>query len=516
MKMKKFKDLKMNKILLLTLTGFIVGCGGGDTIGSDDNQKNPSISSPLNSATNREEYSLLYENIFKDVATSPLSTLSIDVDTASYSNIRRYLTVNNKLPPKDAVRTEEMLNYFNYQYREPNSTEPFFINKSVGETLWNSKTKIIHIGLQTQKVDFSKLPASNLVFLVDVSGSMSSEKKLPLLKKSIQLLVEQLREKDRVSIVVYSGSAGLILDKEKGSEKKKILDALNELSAGGTTAGGEGIELAYKTALEAFIHGGNNRVILATDGDFNIGKSSQRELETLIEEKRDDGVFLTVLGFGMGNFKDNKVETLADKGNGNYAYIDSLLEAKKVLVTEMGSTLYTVAKDVKIQVEFNPKNISAYRLIGYENRKLENEEFNDDKKDAGEIGMGHSVTILYEIKPKDANKSVDNLLFQESVNTGSKEALVNIKVRYKEPNSNASKLISNILTISDKDISKEDFNFAQTVTGFSMILRDSQYKKSLTFKKLIEVAQKSKGQDKEAYREEFIGLIKRADSLSKK
>ena len=489
---------------MVGFTILMIGCSSDGASSRVNTNQSSALTVPLDDSTNNEEYSVLYENIFKDVATSPLSTLSIDVDTASYSNIRRYITVNHKLPPKDAVRTEEMLNYFNYSYNEPNSTQPFSINKSIGKTLWNSKTKIIHIGIQTKNVDFSQLPASNLVFLLDVSGSMSSANKLPLLKKSIKLLVEQLREEDRVSIVVYAGSAGLILDKAKGSEKKKILDALEKLSAGGTTAGGEGIELAYKTALEAFIHGGNNRVILATDGDFNIGKSSQRDLETLIEEKRNDGVFLTVLGFGMGNFKDNKVETLADKGNGNYAYIDSLLEAKKVLVTEMGSTLYTVAKDVKVQVEFNPLNISAYRLIGYENRKLENEEFNDDKKDAGEIGMGHSVTILYEVKAKDVNKSVDDLVFQDSVNTGSKEAWVNIKVRYKEPNSDTSKLVSSILKVTDKDILPEDFNFAQAVTGFSMLLRDSKFKGNLTFETLIDISKKSKGQDKEGYREKFI------------
>ncbi|MCK5853874.1 MAG: von Willebrand factor type A domain-containing protein, partial [Sulfurovaceae bacterium] len=335
--------------------------------------------------TNSEEYNTINENEFKEVATSALSTFSTDVDTASYSNIRRFLTQNRKLPPKDAVRIEELMNYFSYAYKEPKNSEPFYINTSVKETLWNKESKIIQIGLQTKKPNISKLPASNLVFLLDVSGSMGQPTKLPLLQKSLKLLSKQLREKDTVSIVVYAGNSGLVLDRARGDEAPKIIEALDKLRAGGSTAGGAGIKLAYSVAKKAFIKGGNNRVILATDGDFNVGVSSQDELVKLIEEKRESGIFLTVLGFGMGNYKDGKMEQLADKGNGNYAYIDNLLEAKKVLVTQMSGTLYTVAKDVKVQIEFNPKKVHSYRLIGYENRAMANEDFNNDKKDAAEV-----------------------------------------------------------------------------------------------------------------------------------
>jgi len=508
---------KVQQILLLSFSIFIIGCGADSAKNSPMEGGGEIVSAssmPIDDSSNREEYDIIHENIFKDVKTSPLSTFSVDVDTASYSNIRRYITVNNQLPPKDAVRTEEMLNYFNYSYNEPNSTQPFAINKYVGDTMWNSKTKIIHIGLQTQKVDFSELPASNLVFLIDVSGSMSASNKLPLLKEAIKLLVEKLREKDTVSIVVYSGSSGLVLDKAKGNEKEKILEALNKLTAGGVTAGGEGIELAYKVALESFIEEGNNRVILSTDGDFNVGQTSQRELEELIEEKRESGVYLTVLGFGMGNYKDNKVEALADKGNGNYAYIDNLLEAKKVLVTDMGGTLYTIAKDVKVQVQFNPLNVSQYRLIGYENRRLENEEFTDDKKDAGEVGMGHSVTVLYEIKsPSDEVNSDESRYTNTTYNDDLKDELATIKIRYKEPNSNTSKEITNFIKVNDKDIEKQDFDFTQSVVGFSMILRNSQYRDDLTIEKLIDLAQDAKGEDREGYRTEFIKLMRKVELL---
>ena len=505
---------RVNELIVIGLTLLIVGCG---ETSSEKNEHITGGGSPILTVEEptSEEYNIIHENIFKDTKTSPLSTFSIDVDTASYSNIRRFITVNKQLPPKDAVRTEEMLNYFSYQYHEPNSTLPFSINKTIGETLWNKKTKIIHIGIQTKKVNFEKLPASNLVFLIDVSGSMSTSRKLPLLKESIKLLVEKLREKDRVSIVVYAGSSGLVLDKAKGSEKTKILEALNKLTAGGVTAGGEGIELAYKVALESFIEEGNNRVILATDGDFNVGKSSQRDLEDLIEEKRESGVYLTVLGFGMGNLKDNKVETLADKGNGNYAYIDNLLEAKKVLVTQMGGTLYTVAKDVKVQVDFNPTTVLAYRLIGYENRRLENEDFNNDKKDAGEIGMGHSVTVLYEIKPTSTNsgRDVEQSEYTNVTDKNITDAYATLRIRYKKPNENNSQEIRNVIKIDDNNITKNDFMFTQTIAGFSMLLRDSQFKDNLTFSQLVNVATASKGEDKEGYRKEFIELIKEADKL---
>jgi len=522
---------KLRYLSLTVLVLLVIGCGGESSGSSPDSSRVGNSSSvPAPSATpsassipstmgmeenslDDEEYALIHENEFKDVATSPLSTFSIDVDTASYSNIRRYITSNHQLPPKDAVRTEEMLNYFNYKYNEPNSTEPFKINKYVGKTLWNENSQIIQIGLQTKKVDFEKLPPSNLVFLLDVSGSMYADNKLPLLQKSLKLLVAELREEDTVSIVVYAGSSGLVLNKARGDEKAKIIEAIDALRAGGSTAGGAGIELAYRVALESFVKDGNNRIILATDGDFNVGVSSQRELEELIEEKRKSGIYLTVLGFGTGNYNDTTAETLADKGNGNYAYIDNLLEAKKVLVTEMGGTLYSVAKDVKIQVEFNPLNVNSYRLIGYENRELENEDFNDDTKDAGEIGMGHSVTVLYEIKMTSEASNVDPLKYQDVNLTGLKDELATIKIRYKEPEGNSSILLSNVIHVDDKNIEKSEFDFVQSVAGFSMILRDSKYRADLTINQLIEVAKESKGEDKEGYRAEFINLMKEAKGL---
>ena len=519
---------RLKYLSLTVLVLGIVGCGGGDGSTPDSSRRGSpvsvlpvatSVASSVPSVgmdgelPNYEEYALIHENEFKDVATSPLSTFSIDVDTASYSNIRRYISLNHQLPPIDAVRTEEMLNYFNYKYGEPNSTEPFKVNKYVGKTLWNEDSRLIQIGLQTKKVDFEKLPHSNLVFLLDVSGSMYANNKLPLLQDSLKLLIQELREEDTVSIVVYAGSSGLVLNKARGDEKGKIIEAIDSLRAGGSTAGGAGIELAYKVALESFIKDGNNRIILATDGDFNVGVSSQRELEDLIEEKRKSGIYLTVLGFGMGNYNDTTAETLADKGNGNYAYIDNLLEAKKVLVTEMGGTLYTVAKDVKIQVEFNPLNVSSYRLIGYENRELENEDFNDDKKDAGEIGMGHSVTVLYEIKMTPEAPKVDPLKYQDVNLTGLKDELATVKIRYKEPDANSSILLSNVIHIDEKNIEKGEFDFVQTIAGFSMILRDSKYRADLTIDELIELAKKSKGDDKEGYRAGFIELMKEAKGL---
>ncbi|CAA6799199.1 MAG: Von Willebrand factor type A domain protein [uncultured Sulfurovum sp.] len=463
---------------------------------------------------NTEEYNSIKENKFKEVASSPLSTFSTDVDTASYANVRRYLNDRSAaLPPKNAVRIEELINYFSYDYKEPQTEDPFYINTRVGNTIWNNETKIMEIALQTKKPNIEKLPASNLVFLLDVSGSMGNPNKLPLLKKSLKLLVKQLRAKDSVSIVVYAGNSGLVLDKARGDEEEEIVEALDKLNAGGSTAGGAGIKLAYKVAEEAFIEGGNNRVILATDGDFNVGQSSQDELVKLIEEKRENGVFLTVLGFGMGNYKDGRMEQLADKGNGNYAYIDNLLEAKKVLVTQMSGTLYTVAKDVKVQVEFNPNRVHSYRLIGYENRALADRDFNDDTKDAAEIGMGHSVTALYEVMlASDKVKSqVDDLKYQRSV--GSSNELATVKIRYKKPDGDVSTKMSKVIMDVDADISQTDFDFTQTVAGFGMLLRDSEYKKSLTFNQLIELVKNSKGEDREGYRAEFIKMMEKAELL---
>ena len=465
---------------------------------------------------NTEEFSHIEANVFKEVSSSALSTFSTDVDTASYSNLRSFLMISNTLPPKGLVRTEEMINYFNYKYKEPSKGKAFYINTKVGKCLWNKKSKIVQIGLQSRNLDTSKLPASNLVFLLDVSGSMGDENKLPLLKKSLKLLVNNLRKKDRVSIVVYAGSSGLVLDRARGDEKAKIFTALDSLHSGGSTAGGQGIELAYKIAQKAFIENGNNRIILASDGDFNVGISSESDLVDLIQKKKETGIYLSVLGFGRGNYKDNKMELLADKGNGNYYYIDNLLEAKKVLVTQMNATLFTVAKDVKIQVEFNPAKVHSYRLIGYENRLLANEDFNDDTKDAGEIGMGHKVTVLYEIIPvsSDVKANVDALKYQKSTYNNVDE-LMTVKIRYKEPKADTSKLISKVITKDSNNISNEDFNFAQSVAGFSMLLRKSKLASNLSYSKLSEFAKDSKGNDREGNRAEFIKMIEKAELLDK-
>ena len=461
---------------------------------------------------NQESYAHIKANRFKDVSLSPLSTLSTDVDTASYTNIRRYLFENKRLPPKDAVRIEEMVNYFSYDYKEPTAKEPFAINTRVGTTLWNKKSQILQIGIQAKKADIETLPPSHLVFLLDVSGSMGRANKLPLLTKSLALLVKQLRKEDRVSIVVYAGSSGLVLDRARGDEKHRIVEALERLKAGGSTAGGSGINLAYNVAEKGFIKDGNNRIILATDGDFNVGQRSQGDLSRLIEEKRKSGIYLSVLGFGMGNYKDNTMELLADKGNGNYAYIDSLLEAKKVLVTQMGGTLYTIAKDVKIQVEFNPSQVEKYRLIGYENRILNSEDFKDDKVDAAEIGMGHSVTALYEIVMHDKNTNIpSNILKYQKREMIASSEIATVKIRYKHPDANTSVEMEQSIHIENADINDDDYAFAQSVTGFGMLLRDSEYKKSLDYHTLIKNAKEHKGKDREGYRAEFIKMMESAE-----
>ncbi|MCC7332698.1 MAG: von Willebrand factor type A domain-containing protein [Flavobacteriales bacterium] len=467
---------------------------------------------------NTESYSPLSENDFKNARLNPLSTFSIDVDAASYSNIRRFIN-SGQQPPIAAVRIEEMINYFDYDYPQPVGEHPFSINTEISSTPWNNKTKLIHIGLQGKEIELENLPASNLVFLIDVSGSMDTENRLPLLKKSFQLLVDNLREKDRIAIVVYAGAAGLVLPSTQGSEKEKIKEAISRLSAGGSTAGGAGIKLAYKIAIENFIKNGNNRVILATDGDFNVGVSSDGEMATLIEEKRKSGVYLTCLGYGMGNYKDSKLETLADKGNGNFAYIDNILEAKKVLVTEMGGTLFTIAKDVKLQLEFNPNKIESYKLIGYENRLLNSEDFNDDKKDAGELGSGHSVTALYEVvlKGEGSAPSVDPLRYQnltELVPTSKQDnELLTVKFRYKKPNEDTSKLIVHHLEDKQLPIEKtsENFKFSAAVAEFGMLLTNSKHKANANHKQVIELAKSAKGIDKHGYRAEFIRLVEMSE-----
>ncbi len=472
--------------------------------------------------TSSEEYESLEENPFQLVQTKPLSTFSIDVDAASYSNVRRFLN-NGQLPPADAVRIEELINYFTYDYPQPKDKYPFTITTEMSQSPWNPQHKLVNIGLQGKKIAKEDIPPSNLVFLLDVSGSMNNPNKLPLLKSAFRLLVNQLRPEDRVAIVVYAGSAGLVLPSTPGSDKDKILAAINNLEAGGSTAGGEGIKLAYKIARENYLAEGNNRIILATDGDFNVGIASDTQLVKLIEEKRKQGVFLTVLGFGTGNYKDAKMEKLADKGNGNYAYLDNILEAKKVLVKEMGATLFTIAKDVKIQVEFNPAKVQAYRLIGYENRLLQDRDFNDDTKDAGELGAGHSVTALYEIIPVGAKTEVklpeiDPLRYQ--YNVGSAEAyenneLMQVKLRYKEPQDSKSKLITQPVVERNLQIeaTSDNFRFSAAVAGFGMILKNSQYQGNVNLEQVLQLAKGSQGTDLEGYREEFIGLLNKTQSL---
>ena len=470
---------------------------------------------------NTEEYDGIEENIFREALKNPLSTFSIDVDAASYSNVRRFIN-NGQRPPKDAVRIEELVNYFDYDYEQPKNDDPFAFHTEISTAPWNNKHKLVHIGLQGKTIPTEKLPPSNLVFLIDVSGSMDEPNKLPLLKSSFKMLVEQLRPQDHISIVVYAGAAGLVLEPTSGSEKKKILNALDQLQAGGSTAGGAGIKLAYAVAKEHFKQGGNNRVILATDGDFNIGESSNGAMERLIEEKRKDGVFLTVLGYGMGNYKDSKMETLADKGNGNYAYIDNITEARKVLVNEFGGTLFTIAKDVKLQIEFNPAKVKAYRLIGYENRMLKNEDFNNDKKDAGDLGSGHTVTALYEIIPVGVESEffkVDDLKYQHTTmdpKAQNSKELMTIKFRYKKPDEDVSKLIVHPLIDSNIILSKtsDNFRWSASVAAFGMLLRDSEYIKNFNYDAVVQMAQNSKGEDKEGYRIEFINMVKSFGSVA--
>jgi Ca-activated chloride channel family protein len=463
---------------------------------------------------NTEGYSTIHENGFTEVNLNPLSTFSIDVDAASYSNIRRYIN-SGSLPPVDAVRIEEMINYFTYDYPQPEGNVPFSIHTELAKCPWNNDNYLLHVGLQGKKIDSRELPASNLVFLIDVSGSMQDANKLPLLKSSFILLTEQLRPQDRIAIVVYAGNSGMVLPSTPGSNKQKIKEALENLQAGGSTAGGEGIKLAYKIAEENFMDQGNNRIILATDGDFNVGASSNAEMERLIEKEREKGIFISVLGFGMGNYKDDKMEIIADKGNGNYSYIDNLQEAKKVLVSEFGGTLFTIAKDVKFQLEFNPAQVAKYRLIGYENRLLNEEDFEDDKKDAGEMGAGHSVTALYEIVPVKDLKTDRKLKYQNQNLTEAatqSNDLVTLKLRYKEPDGFQSKLIDKVVLnqpIALNELSG-DFRFSASVAEFGMLLRDSEFKGTATFESAIELAKRAKGSDDEGYRCEMIRLIQTA------
>jgi Ca-activated chloride channel family protein len=473
---------------------------------------------------NTEAYDEIVENRFLTVPDNPLSTFSIDVDGASYSNVRRYLKMG-QLPPEGAVRIEELINYFHYDYPQPQGEDPFSINTEMGECPWSPQHRLVVIGLQGKKISTENLPASNLVFLIDVSGSMMEPEKLPLVQASMKLLVDQLREKDRVALVVYAGNAGLVMPSTSGGEKQHIKDAIDQLEAGGSTAGGAGIQLAYKVARENFMAGANNRVILCTDGDFNVGASSDSELERMIAKESQSGIFLTVLGYGMGNYKDSKMQKLADKGNGNHAYIDNLGEAKKVLVNEFGGTLFTIAKDVKLQVEFNPAKVQAYRLIGYENRMLNKDDFNNDRKDAGELGSGHTVTALYEIIPvgvrNDFIEKTDPLKYQQKSGIArltQVEEMMTIKFRYKKPDASLSKLLEHPVLDQQLKISQTsaNFRFVAAVAQFGLLLRDSEFKQKASYAKARSLAGSALGKDEEGYRSEFLGLLTDAGRLAKK
>lgn len=467
-----------------------------------------------------EDYSPINENIFHTVTDQPLSTFSVDVDRASYSNIRRFLN-NGDMPPADAVRVEEMINYFDYKYGNPSGNAPVAIHTDMAICPWNTDHQLVRIALKGKDVAKENLPPSNLVFLIDVSGSMSGELRLPLVKQAFKALVGQLRSVDKVAIVVYAGAAGLVLPSTSGEHKTAILDALDKLEAGGSTAGGEGIQLAYKTAAENLLKNGNNRVIIATDGDFNVGPSSDGELQRIIEREREKGIFLSVLGFGMGNYKDNKLEILADKGNGNYAYIDNFEEARRTFVTEFGGTLFTIAKDVKLQIEFNPKYVQSYRLVGYENRMLQNEDFNNDKKDAGDMGAGHTVTALYEIvaagKTSNQPLAVDPLKYQlPKQAAGNASEVLTVKLRYKDPSSSTSQLITQVLRWKQQDITAapEDFRMATAVADFGLLLRNSEHKGNATWDQVLKLAGNARGTDEEGYRAEFVQLVKKAQLIS--
>ncbi len=506
-----------------TITTFAGGWGKGSGAGTGTLSRTAACVAPPRQDFNTESYDAICENVFFDARTNPLSTFSIDVDTASYANVRRLLN-DEQLPPSGAVRIEELINYFPYTYPRPGKGAPFSVNMETARAPWAPEHQLVRIGIKGRELDGGKRPASNLVFLVDVSGSMRPENKLPLLKRSLRALVEKLDARDHVAIVVYAGASGLALPPTSGSEKKSILAALDHLDAGGFTNGAQGITLAYETARENFLKGGINRVILCTDGDFNVGVTDQSSLVKLIEHERGSGIFLSVLGFGDGNLKDSTMEKLADRGNGNYACIDSFSEGRKVLVEQMGGTLFTIAKDVKIQVEFNPARVAGYRLIGYENRLLAKEDFNDDRKDAGEIGAGHSVTAFYEIVPAGVpvpgGQSVDPLKYQvppPQTESGNND-LLTLKLRYKAPDGDASKLIEAPLPATaptDFADASGDFQFAASVAAFGMKLRGTPGSDDISWKDIQSAARRSLGDDPGSYRAEFLTLVEKASQLSK-
>ncbi len=472
---------------------------------------------------NTESYQGFTENRFFNPLDDPLSTFAIDVDAASYSNFRRFIN-SGQLPPVDAVRIEELINYFEYDLKGPSGNEPVAIHTELATAPWNPKHRLLRIGLKAKSVPTDKLPASNLVFLIDVSGSMAGANRLPLAQASMKMLVDQLRSTDHVAIVTYAGSAGVVLETTPGSQKTKIKDAIDALSAGGFTAGGAGLQLAYRIARQHFINGGNNRIILASDGDFNVGASSDGDMEQLITRERQSGVSLSVLGFGMGNLKDSKMELLANKGHGNYAYIDNITEARKALVTEFGGTLFTVAKDVKVQVEFNPSKVQAYRLLGYENRLLEKEDFNNDEKLGGDMGVGHTVTALYEIVPVGVANNypgdVDPLKYQavkERPAPNGSDEVATVKFRYKDPGADKSRLQQAMVADRPQELAKAsaDLRFASAVAELGMLLRNSEYKQQADYEQLIVRAKGAKGMDEEGYRAEFIRLAESAKLLAK-
>lgn len=482
----------------------------------------PTAMYDMDTRMNTEEYDRIQENGFKSVADTPLSTFSIDVDPASYSNMRRFIN-RGELPPADAIRTEELVNYFSYDYPKPTGNDPVKITVEAGTCTWNTAHRLVRIGLKAKEIPTEQLPASNLVFLIDISGSMWGANRLDLVKSSLKLLVNNLRNKDKVAIVTYAGSAGVKLEATLGSDKQKIREAIDELTAGGSTAGGAGILLAYKIAKKNFISNGNNRIILCSDGDFNVGVSSAEGLEQLIEKERKSGVHLTVLGYGMGNYKDKKIQVLAEKGNGNHAYIDNLQEANRVLVGEFGATLHTVAKDVKLQVEFNPSQVQAYRLIGYESRLLKDEDFNNDAKDAGDMGAGHTVTAFYEVIPAGVKNEyvgkVDDLKYQKKEKmtlkpTGSDE-LLTVKLRYKAPDKDVSRKMELPFVDNKGDSVSSDFRFASAVAMFGQLLRDSDFKGTADYDKVIKLAKQGVNNDERGYRREFIRLVEAAKGLEK-
>jgi Ca-activated chloride channel family protein len=479
-------------------------------------------------AFNTEAYDSIVENPFVRPTDSPLSTFSIDVDTASYSNVRRFLN-GGALPPRGAVRIEEFVNYFSYNYPQPKGDDPFSVTTDVVDCPWNAEHVLMRVGLKGKEIHRQERPATNLVFLVDVSGSMQDANKLPLVRESLKLLVRELGDRDRVALVVYAGRTAVVLPSTGADRKQTILEAIDALQSGGSTNGGAGITLAYQLAVDNFIKDGVNRVVLATDGDFNVGVTNQDELVRLIEEKAKSGVFFSALGYGMGNLKDSTLEKLSDKGNGNYAYIDTLAEAKKVLVEQMSGTLVTIAKDVKVQIEFNPAKVVAYRLLGYENRVLAAQDFNDDKKDAGEIGAGHTVTALYELALVGTSviqvqklPKVDPLKYQPqpkrtvAADAPIHDELLTLKLRYKAPDGDVSKLIERPVKGQPKPYAKAgvDFKFSAAVAAFGLLLRQSEHRGTATYDAVLEMAQEGIGRDVGGYRKEFVALVRKARDLA--